>query len=142
MELLILAVGVGAGVTLVVFLVHFTGGSDAKRFSSPESALAACGAVYKDLAVSKAHLAIGGREALIFDGEHRILAYLKMLGANPVIRFLSDDEITQITVMENEIAVVVPGDGLAAPATVLLFDDRAVLGDVRSCATAKTLADV
>ncbi|MEO1703357.1 MAG: hypothetical protein AAFR71_15030 [Pseudomonadota bacterium] len=141
MELVILAIGVVVGVVLVVGLVHMTGGSKSKRFASTDQALAVFQNRFPDKIVETVHVAIGGRDALVLIANKDAIAHLHMMGANPVVRLLTDAEIARTKTMINEGAVVLPGDGLAVSATVLQFEDRTILSDVNRRMMRKTMAE-
>ncbi|MEO0543960.1 MAG: hypothetical protein AAFY99_09105 [Pseudomonadota bacterium] len=130
MELLVLAIGVVFGVALIVSLVHFTGGSKPRRFASAKDALAVFQSHYRDVEVESVHLAIGGGDALVIIADDGGIAHLAMLGANPFIRLLSADDLADARIVTEEIAIVLPADGLSVAGRKLLFDDRTVLSEI------------
>ncbi|MEL6922327.1 MAG: hypothetical protein AAFO77_15165 [Pseudomonadota bacterium] len=138
MDLVILAVGVGAGISLVIALVHFTGGSRVGTFSDSDDALLEFQRSFPDLTVESVHLTTGARDALVLIAENGLLAHVKMMGSNPVVRLLSDPEVALTKTLPNEMAVVIPADGLAQSPTVLQFAERRILSDVNHRITRKS----
>ncbi|MEL6436240.1 MAG: hypothetical protein AAFP99_05530 [Pseudomonadota bacterium] len=129
MELLILAIGVVAGVSLVIALVHLTGGSRVGRFCDEQHVAAEFEHVFPDLAVDGIHMTNTKRDALVLL-RNDLIAHVRMMGDKPVVRLLSEPEVALTQVLARESAVVLPADGLAASRTVLQFEDRLVLSAV------------
>ncbi|MEM1376512.1 MAG: hypothetical protein AAGG69_03900 [Pseudomonadota bacterium] len=140
MDLLTLAIGVVAGVALVIALVHFTGGSRIRRFRDEDEALLAFQKTYPDLTVEQVDLAQGGRDAIVLIAESGLFAHLKMMGAKPVVRLLSDAEIAKAKTLPQEKAVVIPADGLAQGATVLQFAEQRILSEINHRIMRKNMA--
>jgi hypothetical protein len=121
MPLWMLAPLVVFGVSLVVALVHVSGGTRHASFRDEAAAKAAAADAFPGMKLGPALLS-AGRDAAFLDAGDRIVALLP-LGNRHVVRLLAREEVKPVA--EGETAIRFPAMDAATPAMVIRFDDRA-----------------